>query len=107
MLFRKRLFTILAVLALAWIAFGFLANSNYNAIQDQKVGIETSESGAYQAGQFVGSSMLIGFFLCTGLPAFITFALLAWRNGVGLTNERRHREILAEREQMLELLKRP
>jgi hypothetical protein len=107
MLLRKRLFTILAVLALAWMALGFLSTSSYNTKRNVEVGAETSTSAGYQAGQVVGSGMVITFFLCTGLPALVTFSLLAWRNAVGLRNERMHREEVTQRQQMLELLKRP
>ena len=95
MLFRKRLFTVLALIALGWVALGFWSTSTYNATRNVEVGEDVSERSAYQAGQVLGSGLAIGFFLCTGFPLFLIFALLAWRNSVGLTNERRHQEQLA------------
>lgn len=94
MLFRKRLFTILAILALGWIALGFLSTSSYNAKRNLEVGAEVVERPGYQTGQAVGSTLALSFFLCSGIPAFTVFSLLAWRNGVGLRNQREHRELL-------------
>jgi hypothetical protein len=105
MLFRKRLFTLLALLALGWIALGFWSTSTYNATRNAEVGAEVSERPGYQAGQVVGSGLALTFFLCTGLPLLLTFSLLAWRNGVGLRNERRHQEEVAHRQRVLEMMR--
>src|SRR5574341_1623164 len=101
MLFRKRLFTILAILALGWIVLGFTSTSSYNEKRNGEVGTEVSTSSGYQAGQVVGSTFAISFFLCSGIPLFLAFNLLAWRNSVGLRHqrdqeavERRHQEAL-------------
>jgi len=68
MRFRKRLFTALAILSLAWIALGFVSAKSYNTQRDTEVGTEVSERAGYQLGQAVCSGFAITFFLCTGLP---------------------------------------
>lgn len=93
MLFRKRLFTILAILALAWIGYGLSVTSQVTNKQLQQADVQAS--GAAQAGTAIGASIATSVFLCTGLPLFFLFALLAWRNSVGLTNKKRHEEMLA------------
>lgn len=95
MLFRKRLFTVLALIALGWMALGVWSTSTYNAKRNADVGAEVIERPGYQAGQAVGSGLALTFFLCTGLPLLLAFSLMAWRNSVGLANERRHRETIA------------
>ncbi len=95
MLWRKRLFTILTILAFLWMALGVLATSSYNTRRDQAVGADVRTSAGYQAGQIVGSTIELSLFFCTGLPLFFLFALLAWRNSVGL---RHQREVEAEQE---------
>lgn len=93
MRFRKNLFTILALLSIAWIIYGLSATSSAASRQLQSE--QAQESAAYQAGTAIGAGLSTTIFLCTGGPLFVVFALLAWRNGVGLTNKKRHEETLA------------
>ena|SRR3989304_4781640 len=101
MKFRQRLFWALAILSLVWIAMGFTATEEaVNEVLQTPVPTlegmsqETADS-LQEAGTaiFAGASMTV--FLCTGLIGFFIFALLAWRNGVGLRNRRQHEEMVA------------
>lgn len=90
MKFRQRLFWFLAFCALGWIAYGLSATGR--AVET--VGA-TATSDAEMAGIGLGASLSTGVFLCTGLPLFLLFAIVAWRNGAGIRAERRHQELLA------------
>ena len=89
MKFRQRLFWFLAFVALLWIGYGFSTTGQVV----NEVGA-TAVSSAEQAGVAIGASIGLSLFLCTGLPIFFLFALLAWRNGAGLRAEKRHQEML-------------
>lgn len=93
MRFRKYLFTILTLLALGWIAFGCSAanQGTSNLLQSQRGQASTN----YQAGVIIGGGISGTIVLCTGVPLFFLFALLAWRNSAGLTNKKRHEETIA------------
>lgn len=93
MRFRKNLFTILAILSLAWIIYGFSATGR--AVNETAQSAQGQSSSAFQAGAAIGGGIGITFFLCSGGLPFVVFALLAWRNGVGLTNKKRHEETIA------------
>lgn len=97
MRFRKRLFTVLAILCLLWIAYGCTSAGQVTSKQLQSQ--QAQSSTAYQAGTLIGTSVISTVFLCTGVPLFFLFALLAWRNGVGLTNKKRHEETIAALQQ--------
>ena len=96
MKFRRTLFTILALLALAWIVYGLFvsaqATSETIASAETRAGTNTE---AFQAGAAIGGTAAVTFFICSGAPFLLIFGLLAWRNGVGIQNERRHQETLA------------
>jgi ribose/xylose/arabinose/galactoside ABC-type transport system permease subunit len=89
MKFRQRFFWFLAFVALMWIVYGLTVTGQ--AVDE--VGA-TAVSSAEQAGVAVGAGLAMTTFMCTGLPFFFLFALLAWRNGVGLRTEKRHQEML-------------
>lgn len=84
MRFRKRLFTGLALLVLILLAGIYLSYASTEPTEDV-----TSED-AFNLGKAAGFSM----FACVLLPLFALFALLGWRNSVGLRSEQRHREQL-------------
>lgn len=100
MRFRKNLFSILALLSVLWIVFGFSVSSRaYSTVTSITPTPVTGSSLSAQdtanlraAGAGIGAGLGLTFFLCTGGLPFIVFSLLAWRNGVGLTRERMHRE---------------
>lgn len=89
MKFRQRLFWFLAFIALLWIAYGWSVSGNVYSNTIQQMGTD-----AGRAGVAIGAGLGLTAFLCTGLPLFMFFALLAWRNGVGLRTEKRHQEML-------------
>lgn len=97
MRFRQRLFMVLALMALAWIAYGFYVSANVYQRQtaENETTISASQQGAAQAGTAIGTGIGLTFFLCSGLPFFVLFSLLSWRNGVGLKREQMHKEQLA------------
>lgn len=80
MLFRKNLFTGLAVLTGVLVPAGLcLLLMIYQLPTRENMGDWLYVGGLRLA--------LCG---CTGIPAFIIFSLLAWRNSVGLREEQRH-----------------
>lgn len=89
MRFRKRLFTALALLSILWIVGGFLISSD--AYQETT---QTSTDAAYNTGAAIGAGAMSTLSLCSGLILLTVFSLLAWRNGVGLKAEQRHKEQL-------------
>lgn len=92
MKFRRNCFSIvaLAVLALGilWIAAGVSESDT------------PTESEAEEVGQTIGQSIGVTLILCITLPLTLFFALLAWRNSVGMATERRHQEHIAALRQM-------
>lgn len=100
MKFRSRLFGVLALLSLAWICYGmFTASSVASNMLSATVtpagnlDAETARA-ARAAGVGIGAGIGLTFFLCSGLPLFVLFSLLSWRNSVGLRKEQMHREQL-------------
>lgn len=100
MKFRSRLFGVLALLSLAWICYGvFTASSVASNMLSATVtpagnlDAETAQA-ARAAGVGIGAGIGLTFFLCSGLPLFVLFSLLSWRNSVGLRKEQMHREQL-------------
>jgi len=87
MRFRKNCFGILALLtvivAVAWIASGLAATEE-----------EPTTSEAEEAGRTIGQGSGVTTILCITIPLALFFALLSWRNSVGLGTERRHQEEL-------------
>lgn len=97
MLFRKRLFTVLALISLLYLVYGFtgLGKVTQESLEDTAALNNSTERGAAQLGVGIGVTGVTLFLICTGLPMFFLFSLLAWRNGVGLRTEQRHQEQLA------------
>jgi len=100
MKFRSRLFGALALLSPAWVCYGvFTASSVASTMLSATVtpatnlDAETAQA-ARAAGVGIGAGIGLTFFLCSGLPLFVLFSLLSWRNGVGLRKEQMHREQL-------------
>lgn len=81
---------ILTLAACGWIAYGVNISRQAAAVTAASAG---SDAGV--AGAMLGGGLGIGFFLCTGLPFFLLFLVLYWRNGVAITNKRRHAETIA------------
>lgn len=101
MKFRSRLFGVLALLSLAWICYGTFAYTSYfgdflNRPTPPPSGSLTSEdrTNIQNAGATIGTGIGFTFVLCTGLPFFALFGLLAWRNSAGLRKEQMHKEQL-------------
>jgi hypothetical protein len=88
MKFRRNCFGVLALLTMLitciWIASGLASVSE-----------DKAETEAEQAGQAIGSGIGVGIILCITVPFIALFALLSWRNDVGIKTERRHQEQLA------------
>lgn len=97
MRFRQIFFWILALLALGWIILGFATGSDVSTQMYAENALETDETmrTASDLGTTLGAGIGYTFFLCTGLPFLLLFSFLAWRNGVGLREERRHQELMA------------
>lgn len=97
MLFRARLFTVLAALCILWSICGTGYACTITASTVAKPTLEpgkTQVSDAYVAGAGIGGSLVAAVFLCSGIPLLIIFALLAWRNRVGLRTEKFQSELV-------------
>ena len=85
MKFRKRLFTILALLVLilmVWVTVFY-------------AGADKPEEATYgEDANDVLNSVAWSVWICLFAPFLAFFSLMAWRNSVGLTTERRHQEQL-------------
>lgn len=89
MKFRSRLFGVLAILTVL-LVIGLVAGAD----PSNETCVETTNQAACEAGSAIGTGAAVSIVLCVGLILFVTFALLAWRNGAGYRVERRHREQL-------------
>lgn len=95
MRFRKWLFTLLALLALAWIVMGLSATSNaFQTGVARNAALEGVQQDAANTGTTLGAGLTSTVTLCTGLPLLLLFSLLAWRNAVGIREKKRHQEVL-------------
>jgi hypothetical protein len=94
MRFRKRLFTVLALLiglGMCWLIGA--AALNWGEFSDQTA----ATGGDREVAETVGAMAWLAessVYLCVGIPLFFLFALLGWRNSVGLREEKRHQERL-------------
>ena len=85
MKFRRGCFTLLALLVLVGACLWFVS------FAQEAEEIET-ESEAEEAGKTLGQGLGTLIIACPSAVLFIVFALLAWRNAVGIRTERRHQE---------------
>jgi len=85
MKFRKRLFYGLALLGAIYIV-ATIANTGNFIEERAEVGSESAAT--------VGAGIGIVVLLVCGVPVVLGLALLGWRNGVGIRNAQRHREML-------------
>jgi ribosomal protein L40E len=87
MKFRRNLFGVLALLTLllacVWIASG-LSTAEEDEVQSE----------AERAGRSIGEGIGVTLIVCITVPFIALFALLSWRNDVGIKTERRHQEQL-------------
>lgn len=99
MRFRKRLFTVLAILSLGWIVWGLSVTGGAVGTSSERADAtyqqDSIERASATVGIGIGAGLSTAIFLCTGLPLLLLFSLLAWRNGVGLREKQRHEEMLA------------
>lgn len=96
MQFRSRFFGFLFILSLLWICGGsaLMSNAVQRTVDQNPNATDTTEATAFNAGAGIGGGLGITFFACTGLPLAAFFGLMAWRNSVGLRNDKRHKEQL-------------
>jgi hypothetical protein len=98
--FRKNFFGVLAFLALAFMCYGFVGSSAVisNVVQTPVATTENltqqEAEAARNTGLVIGTGLATTTTICVGLPFFILFALLSWRNAAGQRTERRHQEML-------------
>ena len=94
MKFRQRLFWLLAFLSLAYVV-GTFALAGDSAAEGEETRTETEQT-FYEVGTGIG----VGVVTMCGGALFFVFALMAWRNGVGVRNKRQHEETLAVQQQL-------
>ncbi len=73
---------------------GVYATSQAVVETDAQSGSVKTES-ASDLGIGIGATLSLGTFLCTGLPFFLFFGFLFWRNGVAMRDSKRHQETLS------------
>lgn len=87
--FWRTVWGILTLLSIGWICYGVYASSMaYSQVASQT----TSEAG--KGGAAIGASIGLTGFLCIGVPLFILFAVLYWRNGVAIRRAYEHAEMM-------------
>lgn len=85
----RTIWGVLTLLSIGWMCYGLVASSNaYSQVAGQ------SSSEAYKSGAAIGATAGIGIFLCTGIPFFLLFVILYWRNGVAISRAKEHAEML-------------
>jgi len=94
---------ILTLLACGWIVMGVTSTqravNTVNATPMNTTGMtaeqaENAEALMDASVAVIGGGLGLAFFLCTGVPFFLLFLLLYWRNGVSIANKRRHAETI-------------
>lgn len=91
MRWQKRFFTLLALLAVGWIALGVYAQ----AAAERTI----PDSTAGQLGAAAGGAVWLSVFLCTGLPVLVIALFMRWRCAVGLRTQQQHVELIAATKQ--------
>jgi hypothetical protein len=84
---------LLTLLAVGWIGYGLLTSLDVTGTQLNSAAARSSQG--FQAGTLIGGGIGITFFLCTGLPFFLIFGLLYWRNGVAIRETKKHNQMIA------------
>lgn len=85
----RNIWGVLTLLSVVWMCYGFVASSNaYSSV------VSTNTSDAYKSGAAIGATAGIGIFLCTGIPFFLLFVILYWRNGVAIRRAKDHAEMI-------------
>lgn len=85
----RNIWGLLTLASLGWMCYGFFASTNaYSQVAGQ------STSTAYQSGAAIGATAGIGIFLCSGIPFFLLFVILYWRNGVAISRAKEHAEMI-------------
>lgn len=91
---RQRIFWSLALLAVLFTCLWIYTGQQALSEDDPDIDNDTE-----QVSEDIATGIAVPFQLCSGGFVFTVFALLAWRNGAGLANERRHQETLAAMQQ--------
>lgn len=93
---------ILTLLSLAWMCYGVsISGQAFNAVVSTPVntqGMDAETAEMAEAAGFVGAGLGAGlgmtFFMCSGIPFFLLFLILYWRNGVAINRKREHAQTL-------------
>lgn len=91
--FFRAFWGILLLLSIGWICLGVMATSQ-SVVETDAEFADAETEDASDLGIGIGASLSLSVVLCTGLPFFILFGLLYWRNGVKLQEDKRHQEQL-------------
>lgn len=87
--FWRTIWGILTLLSMGWLCYGVYASTMaYNEVASKT----TSEAG--KGGAAIGASIGLTGFMCIGVPLFILFAVLYWRNGVAIRRAYEHAEMM-------------
>lgn len=98
MKFRMWLFRILAALTVLYVLVAASSAGEINTqsrAECERQFSTPSQIELCMTGSDIGTGLGVTVVLCLGGFFFGIFALLAWRNGVGLRTQRQHEEMLA------------
>jgi len=85
----RNIWGVLTILSMAWMCYGVYASTN---AYSEVAGKMTSEAG--KGGAALGASIGLTSFICLGLPFFLLFVVLYWRNGVAIKRAQEHAEMM-------------
>lgn len=87
--FWRNLWGVLTLLSIGWMCYGVYVSS---MAFTEVAATTTSEAG--KGGAAIGASLGLTGFICIGLPFFLLFAVLYWRNGVAIQKAKDHAEMM-------------
>lgn len=85
----RNIWGVLTILAMGWMCYGvYVSTMAYSEV----AGKTSSEAG--KGGAAIGASIGLTGVLCTGVPFFVLFLVLYWRNGVAIKRAQEHAEMM-------------
>lgn len=87
--FWRTIWGILTIISIGWMCYGlYAASTAYSTVASK----QTTEAG--KGGAAIGASIGFTGVLCIGVPFFLLFVVLYWRNGVAIRRAEEHAETI-------------